>query len=124
MRIYAILIMIMDLIVVKFATSEKLIVKSTTFPHCNIIKHTWTFPDGKTHNQIDNTLIDTRRHLSVLDVRPFRGADCDTDHHLLVAKLRERLAVSKQTTYKFRIERFNLKQVNKVNGKEQYQVEI
>jgi len=25
----------------------------------------------------------------------FRGADCDTDHYLMVAKIRERLAVSK-----------------------------
>jgi hypothetical protein len=34
--------------VADFATSKKLIVKSTTFPHCNIHKFTWTFPDGLT----------------------------------------------------------------------------
>jgi hypothetical protein len=28
----------------------------------------------------------------------FRGADCNTDHCLMVAIVRERLAVSKQTT--------------------------
>jgi hypothetical protein len=38
--------------VVNFATSKNLIVKSTTFPHSNIHKHTWTYPDGVTHNQI------------------------------------------------------------------------
>jgi hypothetical protein len=32
----------------------------------------------------------------LLAVRSFRGTDCDTDHYLLVAKFRERLAVSKQ----------------------------
>jgi hypothetical protein len=37
--------------VVNFATSKNLIVKST-FPHCNIHKHTWTSPDDVTHNQI------------------------------------------------------------------------
>jgi hypothetical protein len=90
--------------VVNFATSKNLLVKSATFPHRNNNKSTWTSPDGKTQNQIDHILkstiffIDMRRHSSVLDVRSFRGADCDTDHYLVVEKVRERLAVSKQTT--------------------------
>jgi hypothetical protein len=46
--------------VVNFVTSKNLIVKSTTFPHCNIHKHTWTSPDSVTHNQIDHVLIDKR----------------------------------------------------------------
>ena len=40
----------------------------------------WTYPEG------------SRRF-----VRSFRGADCDTDRYLVVAKVRERLTVSKQT---------------------------
>jgi endonuclease/exonuclease/phosphatase family metal-dependent hydrolase len=71
--------------VANFATSKNLIVKSTMFPHRDIHKHTWTHPDGNTHNQIDHILIDRRRHSSVLDVRSFRAADCDTDHYLVVA---------------------------------------
>jgi hypothetical protein len=39
--------------VVNFATLKNFTVKSTTFPHRNIHKFTWTSPDGKTHNQID-----------------------------------------------------------------------
>jgi hypothetical protein len=81
--------------VVKFATSKNLIVKSTMFPHRNIHKFTWTSPDGKTHNQIDHILTDTKWHSSVLDVRSFRAAAYDTDYYLVVAKVRERLAVSK-----------------------------
>jgi len=57
------------------------------------------------HNQIDHILIDRKSHSSVLDVRSFRGADCDTDHHLLVTKVRERLAVSKLAAQKFNGER-------------------
>jgi hypothetical protein len=46
-------------------------------------------------------LIDRRWHSSILDVLSFRGADCDTDHYLVVAKVRERLAVIKQAAKKF-----------------------
>ena len=66
------------------------------FPHRNIHKYTRTPPDGKTHSQIDHILTDRRWHSSILDVRSFRGADFGTDHYLVVAKVRERLAVSKQ----------------------------
>jgi endonuclease/exonuclease/phosphatase family metal-dependent hydrolase len=66
--------------VVNFATSKNLIVKSTMFSHRDIHKHTWTSPDGVTHNQIDHVLINKRRHSNILDARFFRGADCDTDH--------------------------------------------
>ncbi|PNF41609.1 hypothetical protein B7P43_G10463 [Cryptotermes secundus] len=124
MRVCMKLVMIMELRVVNFATSKNLTVKSTMFPHRNIHKFTWTSPDGKIHNQIDHILIDRRRHSSILDVRSFRAADCDTDHYLVVAKVKERLAVSKQTTHRVHMERFNLKKLNEVEGKEQYRVEI
>ena len=87
--------------IVIFATSKNLVVKSTMFPYQNVHKYTWTSPNGKTHNQIDHIFIDRRRHSSILDVRSFRGADCDTDHYLVVAKLSERLAVHRQAPQKF-----------------------
>jgi hypothetical protein len=56
--------------VVNFATSKNLIVKSTTFPHREIHKHTLTSPDDATHNQTDHVLIDQRRHSNILDADP------------------------------------------------------
>jgi hypothetical protein len=67
----------------------------------NILKYNWTPPDGKTRNHIEHMLMDRSWNLSTLDVRSFMGADCDTDHYLVVAKVRERLAVSKQEALKF-----------------------
>jgi len=93
------------------------------FPHQNIHKHTWNSPNGKNHNQIYHILIDRRRHSNVLDVRSFRGADCDTDNYLVVAKVRERLAVSKQGAQRFDGERFNLRKLNEVEVSKQYQIE-
>jgi hypothetical protein len=86
--------------VVNFATSKNLVVKSTMFLHRKIRKYTRTSPEGKTCNQTDHVLIDRRLHSSILDFQLFRGADCDTDHYLVVAKVRERLAVSKQAAQK------------------------
>jgi hypothetical protein len=43
---------------------------------------------------------------------------------LVVAKVRERLAVGKQLVKKMDVERFNLKQLNEEEVKEQYQVTI
>jgi hypothetical protein len=54
----------------------------------------------------------------------FKGADCDTYHYLVVAKVRERLAVSKQTTQRVHMERFSLKKLNEIQDKGQHRVEI
>ena len=109
--------------IVNFATSKNLVVKST-FPHWNIHKYTWTSPDGKNHNQIDHVLIDRRWQSSVLDVQSFRGAECDTDHYPVTAKVRERLAVGKQATQRLDRHRFNLSKLNELEFRKQYQVEI
>jgi hypothetical protein len=68
-------------------------------------------------------LIGRRWHSSILDVISFRGADCDSGHYLVVARVRERLAVCKQMVKKMDMDRFNLKKLNE-EVKEQYQVTI
>jgi hypothetical protein len=82
--------------IVNFATSKNLVIKSTMFSHRKIHKYTWTSIEGNTHNQIDHVLIDRIWRSNLLDVRSFRGTDCDTDLSLIVASVRERLAVSKR----------------------------
>jgi hypothetical protein len=79
------------------------------FPHRNIHKFTWTSHAGKNHNQIDHILIDGRWHSSIPDVPLYRAAECDNDHYVVVAKVSERLAVSKQPMHRFHMERFKVR---------------
>jgi hypothetical protein len=106
---------------VNFATSINLRINSTMFPHHNIHKYTWMSPDGKIHNQTDHILEYRQRQSNVLDVRSYRAAECDSDHYLVVAKVRKRLAVNKQ---RFHMERFNLKKLNQVEDKEKFHVKV
>jgi len=85
------------------------------FLHRNIHKYNWSSPDGKTHNYIDHILI---------DVRSFRRDDCVTDHNLAVANLREILAVSKQAAQKFDGAIFNIRKLNNLEVRKQYQIKI
>ena len=43
-----------------------------------------------------------------------QGTDCNTDHYLVVTKVKERLAVSKEAAQRFDGERFNLRKLNEL----------
>ena len=87
--------------------------------------HTYgTLPDEKIHNQTDCKFIDRRWNSGILDVRFVRGANCDADHCLMVAKVRERLAASKQTAQKSEVQRFNLKTLSELEVRKWYDIKI
>jgi len=52
-------------------------------------------------------------------IRNFRGADFGTDHQVVVAKVRGKLAISKQEAQKFDGERFNLRKLNEQEVRKQ-----
>jgi len=80
--------------------------------------------DGKTYNQIDHVLIDRRWYSNVLDVRSFWGAECDTDHYLVIAEVRKRLAVRKQAAQRLVRQRFKLSKLNDLEVRKEYQIDI
>ena len=71
-----------------WATSRGLVISSTYFPHPKIHISTWISPVQRTKKQIDHIAVDARHASNILDVRTFRGANVDSDHFLVMAKIR------------------------------------
>ena len=70
---------------VEFCEANELVIGGSLFPHKNLHKTTWKSPDGKTKNQIDYIMINQRWRSSLQDVRVMTGADCNSDHHMILA---------------------------------------
>lgn len=71
-------------------------VVSTMFPRKRIHKETWISPTGTTKNQIDHVLIDTRHKRNIKNVRSIRGAECGSDHNLVLIEIYQRIAVERR----------------------------
>jgi hypothetical protein len=83
---------------IDFAADRQMAIKSTYFMHKQIHLETWHTPDGRNHNQIDHCSIDGWHFSDVFDVKARRGANIDSDHMLVVIKLRYRISRASNTT--------------------------
>lgn len=77
---------------INLASSRSLVVGSTLFPGKRIHKATWRSPDGVTSNQIDHILLSARHRSNLMSVRTYRGANVDSDHYLVIARIRARIS--------------------------------
>ena len=118
---YSLLLLLHGIRLVNFSTSENLRVKSTKFPHRNNHKYTWTSPDGITHNQIYHVQVDKRRQPSIINVSSSREADCDTDHYLVLATIRERLSLKNGIKQNLVADRYNLNNLLAHQTRKEYQ---
>ena len=66
--------------------------------------YTWTSPDGRHWNQIDYILCSQRWRSSIQSAKIRPGADCGSDHELLIPKFRLKLKKVEKTTRPFRYE--------------------
>ena len=64
--------------------------------------HTWTSPDGQHQNQIDYILCSQRWRSSIQLAKTRPGADCGSDHELLIDKFKLKLKKVRKTTRPFR----------------------
>ena len=64
--------------------------------------YTWTSPNGQHQNQIDYILCSQRWRSSIQSAKTRPGADCASDHELLIAKFRLKLKKVRKTIRPFR----------------------
>ena len=79
-----------------------LVIANTLFQQHKRILYTWTSLDGQYQNQIDYTLCSQRWRSSIQSAKTRLGADCGSDHELLIAKFRLKLKKVGKTTRPFR----------------------
>ena len=88
---------------IDFFQENSLVIANTFFQQHKRRLYTWTSPDGQYRNQIDYILCSQRWRSSIQSAKTRPGADCDSDHELLIAKFRLKLKkVGKKTTRPFR----------------------
>ena len=76
---------------IEFCQENTLVIANTLFQQHKSRLYTWTLPDGQHRNQIDDILCIQRWRSSIQSVKSRLGADCGSDHELLIAKFRLKL---------------------------------
>ena len=64
--------------------------------------YTWTSSDGQYQNQIDSVLCSQKWRSSIQSAKTSLGADCGSDHELLIVKFRLKLKKVGKSTRPFR----------------------
>ena len=101
---------------VDFCEYNNLVITNTLFNHHYRRRYTWQSNDGTTKNQIDYIMIKRRWRSSVLNCRTYPGADADSDHNLVMGKIRLRIKRLQNQTPSVRYD------VDKISS--EYSVEI
>ena len=78
-----------------------MVIADTFFQH-ERRPYTWISPDGQYQNQTYYILCSQRWRCSIQSAKTRPGADCGSDHELLIAKFRLKLKKAEKTTRPFR----------------------
>ena len=79
-----------------------MVIENTLFQQHQRRLYTWTSPGGQHQNQIDYILCSQRWRNSIQSTKTRPGANCGSDHELLIAKIRLKLKKVGKTTRSFR----------------------
>ena len=86
---------------IKFCQKNALVIANTLFQKHKKGLYTWTSPDGQHQTQLDYILCIQRWRSSIQLAKTRPGADCGSDHELLIAKFRLKLKKVGITTKPF-----------------------
>ena len=87
---------------IEFYQENALVIANTLSQQHKRRLYTWTSPDGQHRNQTDYILCSQRWRDSIPSAKTRPGADCGSDHELLIAKFRLKLKQGGKTTRPFR----------------------
>ena len=83
---------------IQLCEENALVIANTLFQQHKRRLYTWTSPDGQHRNQIDYILRSQRWRSSIQSIKTRPGADCGSDHELLIDKFRLKLKKVGKTT--------------------------
>ena len=86
------------LLLIEFCQENALVITNTLFQQHKRRLYMWTSLDGQHWNQVDYILCSWRWRSSIQSVKRRPGADCGSDHELLIAKFRLKLNKVGKTT--------------------------
>ena len=86
----------------EFSQENALVIANTLFQQHKSWIYPWTSPDGQHQNQIDYILCSQRWRSCIQSAKTRLGADCGSDHELLIAKFRLKLKKVGKTIRSFR----------------------
>ena len=86
----------------EFYPQNALAIANTLFQQHKGRLYTWTLPDGQHENQIDYILCSQRWRSPLQSPKIRLGADCGSDHEILIAKFRLKLKKVGKTIIPFR----------------------
>ena len=98
---------------------NELVIANTLFQQQKRRLYTRTSPDGQHRNQIDYILCSQRWRSSIQSAKTRPGADCDSDHELLIKKFRLQLKKEEKTTRQFR---YDLNQIPYKSTSEKWEI--
>ena len=87
---------------IEFCQENALVITNTLFQQHKRRFYTWTSLDGQPQNQIDYILYSQRWRSCIQSAKIRLGADCGSDHELLIAKFRLKLKKGGKITRPFR----------------------